>query len=97
MEVYEIKSTTSSLFGSKSKVKAKGGGRLQTVKSVTLPGKCSAISDGDWTVFPKINYAFSLAFTTSPDGIPQPHAIPNDDDNEMDEVKWFTPAHVHQN
>ncbi len=52
MEVYEIKSTTSSLFGSKSKVKAKGGGRLQAVKSVTVPGKCSAISDGDWTVFP---------------------------------------------
>jgi hypothetical protein len=41
----------SSLFGSKSKVKAKGGGRLQAVKSVTVPGKCSAISDGDWTVF----------------------------------------------
>ncbi len=45
----------------------------------------------------KINYAFSLAFTTSPDGIPQPHVIPNDDDDEMDEVKWYTPAHVHQN
>ncbi len=42
----------SSLFGSKSKAKAKGGGRLQAVKSVTVPGKCSAISDGDWTVFP---------------------------------------------
>jgi hypothetical protein len=46
------KSMTSSLFGSKSKVKAKGGGRLQAVKSVTVLGKCSAISDGDWTVFP---------------------------------------------
>jgi hypothetical protein len=46
---------------------------------------------------PKINYAFSLAFTTSPDGIPQPHVIPNDDDDEMDEVQWYTPAHVHQN
>ncbi len=45
----------------------------------------------------KINYAFSLAFTTSPDGIPQPHVIPNDDNDEMDEVKWYTPAHVHQN
>jgi hypothetical protein len=45
----------------------------------------------------KINYAFSLAFTTSPDGIPQPHVIPNDDDDEMDEVKWHTPAHVRQN
>jgi hypothetical protein len=29
----------------------------------------------------KINYAFSLAFTTSPDRIPQPHVIPNDDNN----------------
>ncbi len=45
----------------------------------------------------KINYAFTLAFTTSPDGIPQPHVIPNDDDDEMDEVKWYTPAHVCQN
>ncbi len=49
----------------------------------------------------KINYAFSSAFTTSPEGIPQPHIIPNDDDDddddEMDEVKWYTPAHVHQN
>jgi hypothetical protein len=53
VEVYEIKSTTLSLFGSKSKVKAEGGGGLQAVKSVTVPGKCSAISDGDWTVFPK--------------------------------------------
>ncbi len=43
----------SSLFGSKSKVKAKGGGRLlQAVKSMTVPGKCSAISDGDRQVFP---------------------------------------------
>jgi hypothetical protein len=41
-----------SLFGGKSKVEAKGGGRLQAVNSVTVPGKCSAISDGDWTVFP---------------------------------------------
>jgi hypothetical protein len=45
----------------------------------------------------KINYAFSSAFTTSPDGIPQPHVIPNDDNDEMDEVMWYTPAHVHQN
>jgi hypothetical protein len=45
----------------------------------------------------KINYAFSSAFTTSLDGIPQPHVIPNDKDDEMDEVKWYTPAHVHQN
>ncbi len=44
-----------------------------------------------------INYAFISAFTTSPDGIPQPHVIPNDDDDEMDEVKWYTPAHVCQN
>jgi hypothetical protein len=34
----------------------------------------------------KINYAFTLAFTTSPDGVPQPHVIPNDDNDEMDEV-----------
>jgi hypothetical protein len=45
----------------------------------------------------KINYAFSLAFTTSPDSIPQPHIIPNDDDDEIDEVQWYTPAHVRQN
>jgi hypothetical protein len=44
----------------------------------------------------EINYAFSLAFTTSPDGIIQPHVIPNDDDDEMDEVKWYTPVHVQQ-
>jgi hypothetical protein len=40
----------------------------------------------------KINCAFSLAFTTSPDGISQPHVILNDDDDEMDEVKWYTPG-----
>jgi hypothetical protein len=45
----------------------------------------------------KINYAFSSAFTTSPDGIPQPHIIPNDDNDEMDEVKWYTSAHTRQN
>jgi hypothetical protein len=46
----------------------------------------------------KIKYAFSLAFTTSPDGTSQPHVIPpNDDNDEMDEVKWYTPAHVRQN
>ncbi len=45
----------------------------------------------------KICYAFSSAFTTTPDSIPQPHIIPNDDDDEMDEVKWYTPAHVRQN
>ncbi len=45
----------------------------------------------------KINYAFSLAFTTSPGGIPQPHVIPNDDDDKMDEVQWYTPVHVRQN
>ncbi len=37
-----------------------------------------------------------MAFTTSSDGIPQPHVIPNDDDDEMDEVKWYTPAHMCQ-
>jgi hypothetical protein len=46
----------------------------------------------------KINYAFSLVFTTSFDSIPQPHIIPNDDHgDEMDEVQWYTPAHVCQN
>ncbi len=44
----------------------------------------------------KINYAFSSAFTMSPDSVPQPHVIPNDDD-EIDEVIWYTPAHTHQN
>jgi hypothetical protein len=45
----------------------------------------------------KINYAFSPTFTTSTDGIPQPQVIPNDDDDEIDEVQWYTPAHVHWN
>jgi hypothetical protein len=45
----------------------------------------------------KINYAFSSTFTTSPDGIPQPHVIQNDKDDEMDDVQWYTPTHVHQN
>jgi hypothetical protein len=45
----------------------------------------------------KINYAFSSAFTTSPDGIPQPHAIPNDDDDEINEVQWYKPVSVRQN
>jgi hypothetical protein len=43
----------------------------------------------------KINYAFSLAFTMSPDGVPQPHGIKNDDDDEIDEVQWCTPAHIY--
>ncbi len=43
-----------------------------------------------------INYAFSLAFIMSPDGVPQPHVIPNDDEDEIDEVQWYTPAHTHQ-
>ncbi len=33
----------------------------------------------------------------SPDGVSQPHVIPNDDDNEIDGVQWYTPAHAHQN
>ncbi len=45
----------------------------------------------------KIKYAFSSAFTTSPDGIPQPHLIPNDNNDEMAEVQCYTPVHVHQN
>jgi hypothetical protein len=53
MEVYETsKVQHRHFFGSKSKEKAIKGGRLKTVKSVTVPGKCSAISDGDWPVFP---------------------------------------------
>jgi hypothetical protein len=55
---------------------------------------CTGISK---FVADKINYAFSLAYTTSPDSIPQPHIIPNDEDDEIDEVQWYTPAHVHQN
>ncbi len=55
---------------------------------------CTHISKN---LYDKINYAFSFVFTTSPDGIPQPHIIPNDDDDEIDEVQWYTPAHVHQN
>ncbi len=35
----------------------------------------------------KINYAFLSAVTTSPDSISQPYVIPNDDKDEMDEVK----------
>jgi hypothetical protein len=50
---------------------------------------CTCISK-----FDKINYAFSSAFTTSPDGIPQPYIIPNDENEEIDEVQWYTPAHV---
>ncbi len=38
-----------------------------------------------------------LAFTMSPDGVPQPHVIPSDDDDEINEVQWYTPAHAHQN
>jgi hypothetical protein len=45
----------------------------------------------------KVNYAFSSAFTTSPDIIPQPCTIPNDDDDEIDDIHWYTPAHVCQN
>ncbi len=55
---------------------------------------CTCISK---VVDDKINYALSSAFTTSPDGIPQPHIIPNDDDDDMDEVRWYTPVHVRQN
>jgi hypothetical protein len=49
-------SMTLSLFGSKSKVKAIKGVRLKAVKSVTVPEKCSAISDGDRPVFPYKNH-----------------------------------------
>ncbi len=59
-----------------------------------LTAFCTCISK---FVDDKINNAFSSAFTTSPDGTPQPHVIPNDDDDEIDEVQWYTPAHVCQN
>jgi hypothetical protein len=45
----------------------------------------------------KINYAFSLAFTTTPDGIPQSHVIPNYYKDEINEVQWYTPVNVPQN
>ncbi len=45
----------------------------------------------------KINYSLSTTFTTSSDSIPQPHIIPNDDDDEINEIRWYTPAHVYQN
>jgi hypothetical protein len=57
-----------------------------------LTAFCTCISK---FVDDKINYAFSLAITTSSDGIPQPHVILNDDNDEMDEAQWYTPAHVH--
>ncbi len=50
---------TLSLFGSRSMVQTENGGRLQVVKYVTVHGKCSAISDGDWQVFPFIFYNFT--------------------------------------
>jgi hypothetical protein len=56
------KSTTPSLFGSKSKVKAIKGGTLNAVKSATVLGKCSAISDSDRPVFLKINSNKKLAY-----------------------------------
>jgi hypothetical protein len=40
----------------------------------------------------EIIYAFSLAFNTSPDGIPQPHIIPNDED---DEINKYSGTHLH--
>jgi hypothetical protein len=52
VEVNLIESYNVPLFGSRSKVQTKKGGRLQVVKSVTVPAKCSAISDSDWQVFP---------------------------------------------
>jgi hypothetical protein len=68
---------------------------LLTNKSETyFTSFCTRIST---FVEDEINYAFSLALITSPDSLPQTHVIPNDDDDEMDEVKWYTPAHVCQN
>ncbi len=52
MEVYEIKKYDVVTLWELIKGKAEGGGRLQAVKSMTVPGKCSATSDSDWTVFP---------------------------------------------
>jgi hypothetical protein len=72
---------TLSLFGGKSKVKAKGGGRFQAVNSVTEPGKCSAISDGDWTVFPYFLVLLYLStlelIQISRDPIPYPPQMRN--------------------
>jgi hypothetical protein len=42
----------------------------------------------------KSTMPFHWAFTTSPEGIPQPHIIPNDNNDIMDQVKWYTPAHT---
>jgi hypothetical protein len=55
---------------------------------------CTCISQ---FVDDKINCVFSLAFTTSPDSIPQHHIIQNDDSDKKDEVQWYTRAHVRQN
>ncbi len=52
MEVNSIESYDIITFGSRSKVQTENGGRLQVVKYATIDGKCSAISDGDWAVFP---------------------------------------------
>jgi hypothetical protein len=58
---------------------------LQTNEGETyFTAFCTRISN---FVNDKINYAFSLAFTTSPNGIPQPHVIPNEGDDEIDEVQ----------
>ncbi len=38
-----------------------------------------------------------MAFTTSPDSIPQLYIIPNDEDADINEVLWYTPVHGRQN
>ena len=37
-----------------------------------------------------VSYAFSSAFTMSPDGT-QPHVIPDEADDELLEERWYTP------
>ncbi len=60
---------------------------------VNFAAFCTRISN---FMHDKINYAF-FAFTMSPDGVPQSHVIPNDDDNVINEIQWYTPANAHQN
>ncbi len=43
----------------------KKGGRLKVVRSVTVPGKCYAISDGDRQDNPKYNHPPRLSYGPS--------------------------------
>jgi hypothetical protein len=42
-----------------------------------------------------ISYAFSSAFTMSPDGM-KAHIIPMDSDNELIEEQWYKPPHMRE-